>query len=285
LERLIVSPLESPSGAKLFEAAEANFVTHAGWLPRLQPGMRVIDESDLLLIDSGLPCDTFNLICRARLGAVEAPDRARAALDYFRRAERPFSWWVGPADRPRTLGDVLLGLGLERADTELGMVADLSGLGGEGLAPPGLRIARVRSEPELRAFGRVLAANWTPPDPLVIRFYELTASALLRDSTPLWLYVGYLGEVPVVTAELTVGGGLVGLYNVSTLAAHRGRGFGSALALRPLLDARERGYRTAILQAVREAAHLYEGLGFRSFCEITEYKPMSREAGPSNDKR
>jgi hypothetical protein len=102
------------------------------------------------------------------------------------------------------------------------MVADLSGQTRRDLAPPGLRIARVESEPELRAFARVLAANWTPPDPQVIRFYELAASALLWDSAPLWLYVGYLGEVPVATADLTLGGGLAGLYNISTLAAHRG---------------------------------------------------------------
>jgi hypothetical protein len=66
-----------------FEAADANFVTHAGWLPRHHAGMRVIDQRDLVLIDSGLPCDTFNLICRARLAPAKVPDRARAALGIF----------------------------------------------------------------------------------------------------------------------------------------------------------------------------------------------------------
>jgi ribosomal protein S18 acetylase RimI-like enzyme len=260
--------------AELLEAADENFVTHGAWLPRHLPGMRVVDQPHLVLIDSGLACDNFNLICRARLDPAEAGDRARAALDHFRQARRPFSWWVGPADRPATLGDVLLGLGLERADTELGMVADLSEVRRGELAPPGLRIARVRSKPELRAFARILAVNWTPPDPEVLRFYELVSSALLKDS-PLWLYVGYLGEVPVATAELTVGGGIVGLYNISTLAAHRGRGFGTALALRPLLDAREHGHKTAVLQAAPPGVGLYERLGFRSFAQIAEYKPVS----------
>jgi hypothetical protein len=85
------------------------------------------------------------------------------------------------------------------------MVADLSGLTRRDLAPPGLRIVRVESEPELREFARVLAGNWTPSDPQMLRFYELASLVLFGDS-PLWLYVGYLGDVPVGTAELTVGG-------------------------------------------------------------------------------
>jgi ribosomal protein S18 acetylase RimI-like enzyme len=261
--------------AELLEAADENFVTHGAWLPRRLSGMRVVDQPHLVLIDSGLPCDTFNLICRARLDPAEAGDRAREGLDYFRQAQRPFSWWIGPVDRPANLGDLLVGLGLEHVETELGMVAALSELRRGELAPEGLRIVRVASEAQLRAFALVLAANWTPPDPDVLRFYELAASALLRDSAPVWLYVGYLGEVPVATAELTVGGGVVGLYNISTLAAHRGRGFGTALTLRPLLDAREQGHKTAVLQAAPAGVGLYERLGFRSFGEIAEYKSVS----------
>ena len=41
---------------------------------------------------------------------------------------------------------------------------------------------------------------------------------------------------------------MVGLNNISTLEACRRRGFGAALTLQPLLDARSQGYRTAILQ-------------------------------------
>ena len=55
-----------------------------------------------------------------------------------------------------------------------------------------------------------------------------SASALLSADAPLWLYVGYLGDRPIATAELTAAAGVVGLYNISTLAAYRRRGFGTA---------------------------------------------------------
>ena len=37
--------------------------------------MTVIDNGQLLLTDSGLPTDTFNILCRARLSPDEAPAR------------------------------------------------------------------------------------------------------------------------------------------------------------------------------------------------------------------
>lgn len=256
----------------LAEAADANFVTHAAWLPRRLPGMTVVDRPDLLLVDSGLPCDTYNVSCRARLESRDAQERASAAVAYFRHAQRPFSWWVGPADRPPDLGDVLLAAGLSRAETELAMSAALSELPPvQGSLP--LRVARVVSEEELRAFATLSAANWQPPDPQVIRFYDLASGAPLAGDCPQWLYVGLLGDTPVATTELTVAGGVVGLYGISTLAAHRGLGFGTALTLRPLLDARERGHETAVLQAAAAGVGIYERLGFRTFGQITEYKP------------
>jgi predicted acetyltransferase len=87
--------------------------------------------------------------------------------------------------------------------------------------------------------------------------------------------VGYLDDVPVAASELTVGGGVVGLYTVCTLAAYRRRGFGTVLTLHPLLEARAQGHNTAILQASTEGEPVYTRLGFIPFGQITEYKPVA----------
>src|SRR4029434_3125092 len=110
--------LVPPADARLAEDADANFVAHAGWIQGRVPGMRVLDGG-LAVIDSGLPCDTFNLVCRARLDPANATERDRAAIDHFRTAGSPFSWWVGPADRPGDLGRRLEDAGLAEAETEL----------------------------------------------------------------------------------------------------------------------------------------------------------------------
>lgn len=255
------------------EAADQNFVVHATWLSERLPGACVQASADLVVADSGLACDTFNFICRARLDPAKAAARSAEAVGYFRRAGRPFSWWVGPADRPHDLGALLQELGLEQAETELAMAADLSALADTGPVPDGLEVRRVTTRAELAHFARLSAGNWTPPDRMVLRFYELTAQALLSAGSPQWLYVGYLEGEPVATSEVTFGGGIAGLFNISTLVPFRRRGFGTALTLRPLVDAQKAGYQTAVLQAAADGIGLYARVGFASFGDITEYKP------------
>jgi ribosomal protein S18 acetylase RimI-like enzyme len=264
---------DPPGPAALAESADANFFVHAAWVAMRMPGMRAEDGDDLALVDSELPCDTFNFVLRARLPPERTSARVREAIGHFRSVGRPFSWWVGPADRPANLGGILEAEGLGRSESEVAMTANLGELRDAPANPGGLKIRRARTEGELRDFARVNAANWSPPDPHVLRYFEEAAPLLLGPGSPLSFYVGYLGGEAVAAAELTEGGGVAGLYNVSTLESHRRRGFGAAMTLAPLLDARARGLGIAVLQASADGAGVYARLGFRPFGSIVEFKP------------
>ncbi len=257
--------------AELTAAADENLAAHFTWVQRQTSGMRAELAGDLVLTECGMPCDTFNAVCRARLAPETASERIREAIAWF--GGRPFSWWVGPADEPSDLGARLAAEGLEPSETEVAMAAPLARLRAAGLAPDGLEIRRVATRAELSDFARVNAANWSPPDPYVVRFYELAAPVLLAPGCPLRLYVGYAGGEAVASSEMTVAGGVAGLYGIATLAAHRRRGYGSAMTARPLADAREEGLTTAVLQASADGLGVYERIGFEKFGGITEYKP------------
>jgi GNAT superfamily N-acetyltransferase len=194
---------------------------------------------------------------------------------YFEERRRPFSWWVGPADRPDDLGRVLESIGLERAETEVAMALPLGELPERVPSIAGLEVRRVRQAVELETFAELSAANWTPPDANVISFYRLALGALLRHDSPQWLYLGHLEGVPVATAEATVAEGTAGLYNISTRPPYRGRGIGSMMTWRPLHDALVRGCDLGVLQAAPEGVSIYRRLEFRSFGDITEFKPRS----------
>jgi hypothetical protein len=103
----------------------------------------------------------------------------------------------GPGDRPADLGQQLEQAGLEPAESELAMAVDLDALPGTDLAPNGLSIRRVSSAEELREYARLSAANWSPPDELVVEFYARAAPVLLHLASPVWLYLGHLDGVPV----------------------------------------------------------------------------------------
>lgn len=267
-----VLSLDDTTAERLDTAAEANLVTHMSWVQKRTPGMRVYEDEQLTVVDSGLATDTFNFVGRARLANDSLRERINRVARHFNTVRRPFSWWVGARDRPPDLAQALLEAGFEAAESELAMAADLNALHITDLAPYGLRIERVRTAKQIHDFAAINAANWVPPDQAVIRFYEAAAPALVAPEAPIRLYVGYLGEEPVSTAELTVSGGVAGLYSISTLEAHRRRGIGSALTLRALLDAREMTLRTAVLQAAVDGLGVYTRLGFRATGQFTEYK-------------
>ena len=107
--------MELPAG-NIAAAADANFVAHATWAAQNVAGMRTWLQPMLTLVDSGLACDTFNIACCARLPGSGAEQHIQTALDFFAAGTNLFSWWVGPADRPQWLGELLLDAGLARAE-------------------------------------------------------------------------------------------------------------------------------------------------------------------------
>ena len=263
--------------AELRDGSDENLAVHAAAASSRLPGARVDRGAGLVLVDSGLPCDTFNFVCNTRLSTANAHARVRDALAFFDVTGHPFSWWLGPGFTPAELPDVLGELGLAPAESETAMALDLRTLPASAPAVPGLAIARVRTPADLAAFAQVSAANWDPPDPQVIRYFAMAAEALLAPDAAQRLYLGRFDGEPAATAEATVGGGLVGLYNIATRPAFRRRGIAMAMTRAALIGSAADGLTTGILQASDAGVGVYERLGFRAFGTVTEFKP---DAGP-----
>ena len=253
------------------ERADANFATHSIHGVRGLPGSSILDGHGIVRVDSGLHCDTFNVVCCARLRAADATAQISDALKHFRDAARPFSWWVSPADRPPTLGRMLEDAGLTHQESSLCMSADLAILRATDLSPEGLEVRRVRTGRMLADVARI-HAGWEEPDPVVLRFYELASPVLVARDSPRWFFAGYLDGEPVSAAEVTVADGVAGLYGVVTREPYRRRGFGTALTAAPLIEARAAGCLTGVLQASEAGAGVYRRLGFEAFGEVREFK-------------
>ncbi len=77
-------------------------------------------------------------------------------------------------------------------------------------------------------------------------------------------------------------GAVLGIFNVATVPAARGRGVGRAVTLAALRDGAGAGCRMAVLQASEMGHPVYERLGFRDFAAYDIYvreSDLSREAG------
>lgn len=85
------------------------------------------------------------------------------------------------------------------------------------------------------------------------------------------IYVGYTDGEPVTTGAGIRSGRTIGVYNISTLASARGRGYGAAMTRRVAADGAAGGCDVAILQSSEMGYPIYERLGYRTVVEYMGY--------------
>lgn len=84
-------------------------------------------------------------------------------------------------------------------------------------------------------------------------------------------YCGFYQNTPISVSFTLMHDDVVGLHWVGTLPEYRNKGAGLMVSLKPLLDARERGYKTAILFASEMGKSVYERLGFKEYATYKVY--------------
>lgn len=258
------------SKQQLIPYMETNFFTYMSYYARQLPDMRVIDDPNILIVDSTFASDTFNYICRARF-ETDVEREIERAVSYFKSRNLPYAWWVTPNSYPHNLGTYLNRCGLQQTEQDLGMIADLNDLP-VLKTPEKLEIRRVNSIEGMHDFAFVVSSVFDPPDPVVRSFYENVSNVILTEDCPLQLFVAYFDGKPVSTSALFIDLQIAGIYSVTTLQTFRRHGFGTAVTLTALKFARHEGLKFAALQASEDGKHIYEALGFEGCCDFFVYQ-------------
>jgi GNAT superfamily N-acetyltransferase len=261
------------------EAIDANA---CGWLDVLscQPG--AVRRGDWVITD--VPFSLCNSVVMPRWHGGDVDARIDAVLAEGAARGVPQLWWTGQTLTPPDLVERLSERGVV-SDVEPmpGMALPLDRLPdvGAGAAPAGLRIEPVIDAEGLAAFAEPLGSAFGfPPDGLasVIAAFADFAASGTRDELHHW--VGFEGSRPVAAASILVRDGAAGLYNVSTVADARGRGYGAALSCAALRGAADAGASLAILHASPEGLPIYERLGFETLATVRAVETRAVRSEP-----
>jgi GNAT superfamily N-acetyltransferase len=234
-------------------------------------GAEIHNEPELLWFLSGIPFHLANGVVRTHFPS----DIGETTLD--ERLERltahgvPMAWLIGPSTRPMDLGSHLERHGWSHDDEAPGLAVDLHSLNEPLSLLPHITIERVSDEETLKTWLRIMFVGSELPEEGLMSLLDVVTRFGFKHDDAVHYYLGMLGDKPVATSLLYLGGGVAGIYNVATLPEARRQGIGRALTLAPLLEARAWGYRTGILQATPMGINIYRRMGFREYCTFHAY--------------
>jgi ribosomal protein S18 acetylase RimI-like enzyme len=191
------------------------------------------------------------------------------SIDYFDSEGVPgFSWWLQPRVRGLGWEQLLAARDFAYEEDTPGMAIDLASLT-ETPHDGELAISSVVDDTGMEIWARTVAVGFGFGEEagglMALTFKGIGPELPVRN------YLGVISGEVVASSTLFLGAGVAGVYNVATLESARRRGFGAAMTLAPLQDARELGYAAGILQSSEMGFSVYKGMGFEFVGNLGHY--------------
>ena len=246
-----------------------NFLLHASKVPSQNQDMHVASSKSLTYVDSGLSCDTFNLLYIHHPELEE--EELTKALNHYQSNDLDYCIWINKESLSQKAEELFRKFNISEQASEVGMALNFDNYQFEENINH-LNIRQVKDEESLRTYAHVIAENWTPADQNVLKYYDQTSDQYLDPSNGIKLYIYYHEGEPASCVELfPTDSETVGFYGFATLEQFRGKGIGTTLLTFALNMGKELGYKNAILQGTEDGLNIYKKLGFKDYTTYYEF--------------
>ena len=257
-------PVTDFSSVDMAKAIESNGVECCKYWARW-PDMELHEDKNRIMLFTQHKFPFFNNIFCARIETDEIHDSIEEALSPFKEQNVPMLWWTGPTTKPPNLGEYLLSYGFEHVFEAPSMAVDLITLKDAPPALADLTIEEILDKKALKTWCDIMTFVYDFPDFALEPWFDILASLGIGSEKPFRHFLARAEGKPVATASVFFGAGLAGLSSVATLPEYRKHGIGTAITLKPLLEARSMGYRIGALFSSEMALEMYKGIGFKEY--------------------
>lgn len=215
------------------------------------------------------PAPGMSFILYSRLNAQNADAVIASEQDYFARAGLRMEWKCFEHDTPPDLGARLLAHGFSADEPGAIMALELDELPASLQLPAGLEVRRLERPEELEDVIAVLRAVWGGS----FDWMRARLGGHMRIPGYISVYLATVDQRPVSAAWVYFypGSHFAGLWGGSTLPEYRKQGLYSALLALRAQEARQRGYRFAVVEASAMSQPILARHGFVGLTRAVSY--------------
>jgi ribosomal protein S18 acetylase RimI-like enzyme len=258
--------------SKIDLSLENNFFSKVRFLPKLCQKMKIIDFSNgVSSVNGAVASDTFNIISAKNLQETIHVDQAQSIIGSFNAQKLPLAWWVGPNSSNYKVDEVLLSVGLEHVETEVGMAALASDIDSHITSmPDNFKVKEARSLQDFIDYGNVMASVFEPFDEEAIIFYETIGGCYKKDPD-VDMFVGYINNNPAAICFCIKADGIGGVYDIVTYPNFQKRGIGTLMTKIAIRHLKRKKCQVIGMQASNDGIGIYKKMGFISFGKFKVY--------------
>lgn len=209
---------------------DANIVEKFLYIPSLI-GAEIIHDHEITIVNSGIPSDMFNIICEPR-----DKKSLKFAIQKFHDLKMPFACWIGFDSEYHLCKQDLEEMGFVCSEHESAMFVEITKLSLKKNKTE-LQILLIDDNQKLNDYITIYQ-QLIPHDSNQIEvFYSMAEKHILKQSSSLKLFIGYINDRPIATSALFVNENVAGVWDVTTLKEFRRNGIGTDMTLHALFYA------------------------------------------------
>lgn len=230
-------------------------------------GVRPFYKDEQLGWVKTFPTAWSNYIFYANFSEENMEEQVAEVIEGIKKGDLPAEWLVGPKSRPKNLTSCLEKNGFSVKYSMAGMAINLEEMDADIAIPQGMEIIEVVDPKTLSVWTDVISNGLWNGNPFESALFE----PLLIDER-FKFYLALLEGKPVSASMIELLGDYACVDMIATLEEHRGKGIGTAITKTPLVCAKCKGYKFAVLQASKSGEPVYRKIGFEEYCRFYDYQ-------------